>query len=60
MRFDHGEKIHLLSTRCSFERKKNKLQSFYHSSRHFPGLEILRFFQEFKTLYEPCIKEPEK
>ena len=54
-----GRKIHLLSTCCSFERKK-KLQSFYHSSRHFPGLENSRFFQEFRTLYEPCIKEPEK
>ena len=46
MRFDHGEKIHLLSTCCSSEKKKKTpdfvlfFQTISLFSRLFPGLQI--------------------
>ena len=44
------------STYCSFEKKI--IQTFYYSSRLFPGPENCwansRLFQEFNAMYEPC------
>ena len=59
IRFDHREKIHLWSTCCSFEKKKNSrlvnnfpdftsiFKTFFTSGK------LLGKFQEFKTLHEP-------
>ena len=62
IRFDHGEKIHLLSTCCNLKKKKSRpvnnfpdftsiFETFFRSEK------LMGKFQEFKTLYEPW-KEP--
>ena len=61
MGFDHGEKIHLLST-CSFEKQKSRFLTNFPDfnsifKTFFRSGKLLGKFQEFKTLYEPW-KEP--
>ena len=65
--FDYlSEKIHLAIKHLFQFSKQKILQTFYHFSKlylSFPdffqvwkiGLQISRLFQEFKTLYEPCL-----
>ena len=67
IRFDqNGQHFTSKALVVALKKKINKLQTFYHFSRlnlHFPDFfqvwkiagQISRLFQEFKTLYEPCV-----
>ena len=66
MRFDHGEKNHLLSTCCSFEKKKNSrlcttFPDYISIFKTFSGSGKLlgkfqEIFQELDSLYQPWFK----